>query len=168
MSRLYLKPIFFQNLLQQLQSNDKYSTFLRLLKEGNLTSLLEDETKSYTLLVPNDEHFKEVEEYLSEIQSKEDQMEFLIKSHIIPEVICCAGITQSQWPFVRSIQALSQAHLRLDRDRRPKIQNAGITKCDIIATNGIIHEVNDLIAFQQQRQPAQQDQHNTFRHDFFF
>lgn len=159
--------LLWQNLLQQLQSSEKYSTFLRLINEANLTSLLEDETKSYTLLVPNDETFKEVEEYLSEIESKEDQKEFLIKSHIIPEVMCCAGITQSQWPFVRSVEALSHAHLRLDRDRRPKIQNAGITKCDIMATNGIIHEVNDLIAIQTQRQPAQHDQH-TFRHDFFF
>lgn len=154
-------------MLQLLQSNEDYSTFLRLINEFNLTSLLEDETKNFTLLVPKDEHFKEVEEYLSEMKSNEDQTEFLIKSHIIPEVMCCAGITQSQWPFVRSIQALSHANLRLDRDRRPKIQNAGITKCDIIATNGIIHEVNDLIAIQPQHQPNQQDRH-TFRHDFFF
>lgn len=153
-------------MLQQLESNEKYSTFLQLINDANLTSILEDETKSYTLLVPNNEHFKEVEDYLTEIQSKEDQMEFLIKSHIIPEVMCCAGITQAQWPFVRSVQALSNAHLRLDRDRRPKIQNAGITKCDIMATNGIIHEVNDLIAIQQQRQP--QPDHHSFRHDFFF
>ncbi|XP_063706199.1 transforming growth factor-beta-induced protein ig-h3 isoform X2 [Culicoides brevitarsis] len=156
------------NLLQQLEATEKYSTFLRLVKEANLTSLLEDHTKSYTLLVPKDEHFKEVEEFLSEIESKEDQKEFLIKSHIIPEVMCCAGITQSQWPFVRSIPALSQAHLRLDRDRRPKIQNAGITKCDIIATNGIIHEINDLIAVQKQRPQQPQHDQNPFRHDFFF
>uniref|UniRef100_A0A336KVQ9 CSON015538 protein n=1 Tax=Culicoides sonorensis TaxID=179676 RepID=A0A336KVQ9_CULSO len=156
------------NLLQQLESNEKYSSFLNLIRETNLTSLLEDESKSFTLLVPTDETFKEVEEYLSEIKSNEDQVEFLVKSHIIPEVMCCAGITQSQWPFVRSVEALSHANLRLDRDRRPKIQNAGITKCDNMATNGIIHEVNDLIAIQQQRRPQHEPDHHTFRHDFFF
>lgn len=34
------------------------------------------------------------------------------------------------------------------------IQNAGITKCDIMATNGIIHEINDVINTRQmQRSP---------------
>lgn len=37
------------------------------------------------------------------------------------------------------------------------IQNAGITKCDIMATNGIIHEVNDVINTRQmQRSPVSQ------------
>ena len=39
--------------------------------------------------------------------------------------------------------------LRLNRDRRPKIENAGITKCDIVAKNGIIHEINDIISTSQ-------------------
>lgn len=46
---------------------------------------------------------------------------------------------------------------------RPQIQNAGITKCDIIGTNGIIHEINDVINTKQQQRstgsliPAQND-----------
>lgn len=152
-------------MLQQLESNKKYSEFLRLIREANLTTLLEDESKGMTLLVPSNDLFKEVEEYLSELQDKEGQIEYLIKSHIVPEVLCCAGITQSQWPFVRSVEALSHAHLQLNRDRRPKVQNAGISKCDIMATNGIIHEINDLIAITHRQQ--QPDRHD-FRQDFFF
>lgn len=44
--------------------------------------------------------------------------------------------------------------MRLSRDRRPKIQNAGVTKCDIIAKNGIVHEINDVISTKQQRRTA--------------
>lgn len=61
------------------------------------------------------------------------------------DVLCCAGIVPSEWPFVRLVKTINDVDLKLNRDRRPKIQNAGVTKCDIIAKNGIIHEINDVI-----------------------
>lgn len=67
------------------------------------------------------------------------------------DVLCCAGIVPSEWPFVRLVKTINDIDLRLSRDRRPKIQNAGVTKCDILAKNGIIHEINDVINTKQQR-----------------
>lgn len=70
------------------------------------------------------------------------------------DALCCAGIVPSEWPFVRLVKTINDIDLRLNRDHRPKIQNAGVTKCDIIATNGIIHEINDVINTKQiQRSP---------------
>lgn len=75
--------------------------------------------------------------------------------YIYSDSLCCAGIVQSQWPFVRLVKTVNDVDLKLNRDRRPKIQNAGVTKCDIIATNGIIHEINDVINTKQmQRTPV--------------
>lgn len=72
------------------------------------------------------------------------------------DVLCCAGIVPSEWPFVRLVKTINDVDLRLNRDRRPKIQNAGVTKCDIITKNGIIHEINDVINPKQlQRTPIQ-------------
>lgn len=72
------------------------------------------------------------------------------------DVLCCAGIVKSDWPFVRLVKTINDVDLKLNRDRRPKIQNAGVTKCDIIATNGVIHEINDVINPKQlQRTPIQ-------------
>lgn len=68
---------------------------------------------------------------------------------LISDVLCCAGIVQTQWPFVRVVKTINDYELRISRDRRPKIQNAGITKCDIIAKNGVILEVNDVINVRQ-------------------
>lgn len=71
-------------------------------------------------------------------------------------MLCCAGIVPSEWPFVRLVKTINDVDLRLNRDRRPKIQNAGVTRCDIMAKNGIIHEINDVInPKQQQRTPVQ-------------
>lgn len=69
--------------------------------------------------------------------------------------MCCAGIVQSHWPFIRLVKTINDINLKVNRNRRPMIQNAGITKCDIMATNGIIHEVNDVINTRQmQRSPV--------------
>jgi len=134
------------NLLEMLRSNEKYSSFLKLIEDHDLTSLLEDPKENLTLLIPKNEVFQEVDDFFAEMSSSKQKAEQFVKTHILPEVLCCAGISQSQWPFVRTVQAMSNVDLRLDRDRRPKVQNAGITKCDIVATNGIIHEINDIIA----------------------
>lgn len=75
------------------------------------------------------------------------------------DVLCCAGIVPSEWPFVRMVKTINDVDLKLNRDRRPKIQNAGVTKCDIIASNGIIHEINDVInAKQMLRSPPHRDE----------
>ncbi|XP_013102192.2 transforming growth factor-beta-induced protein ig-h3 [Stomoxys calcitrans] len=148
------------NLLQVLESNPNYSKFLDLVRMANLTDLLANAEEDYTLLVPKNDVFEELEDSLPKEQS---ELESLIKTHIVNDVVCCAGIIPTNWPFVRSIESLNGHHLRITRDRRPKIQNAGITKCDGIATNGIIHEINDVIvpnSRKQQLQPQQQQQHH--------
>lgn len=70
---------------------------------------------------------------------------------VFTDVLCCAGIVQSEWPFVRLVKTINDYELKLARDRRPKIQNAGVTKCDIIAENGLILEVNDVISVRKQK-----------------
>lgn len=143
------------NLLQMLESNPNYSKFLDLVRMANLTDLLANAESDYTLLVPKNDVFEELEESLTKDQS---ELENLIKTHIVNDVVCCAGIIPTNWPFVRSIESLNGHHLRITRDRRPKIQNAGVTKCDNVATNGIIHEVNDVI-IPSNRQQQQQQHH---------
>lgn len=52
---------------------------------------------------------------------------------------------------MRLVTTLNGHELNLSRDRRPKIQNAGITKCDIIARNGLILEVNEFISLKKNK-----------------
>ena len=155
------------NLLELLQNNSQYSQFLKLLNKVNLTSLLEEDSDDgYTLFVPRNEVFDEVDDWLKE--KSQAELEELVKNHIVPDVLCCAGITRSEWPFTRTIQALSKNQLALNRDRRPKVQNAGITKCDQIGTNGIIHEINDVINVAPRRELSGNNFYSLFSRPFFF
>lgn len=67
------------------------------------------------------------------------------------DVLCCTGFVHSEWPFIRTIQTINGKSLRIDRNRRPMIGNAGVTKCDVLATNGVVHEVNDVIIIKESR-----------------
>ncbi|XP_062126522.1 transforming growth factor-beta-induced protein ig-h3 isoform X2 [Drosophila sulfurigaster albostrigata] len=146
------------NLLKSLEANPNYSKFLELVRKANLTHLLANESDSFTLLVPKNDVFDELSESNESKASTQSQaeLEAQVKTHIVNDVVCCAGIIPTNWPFVRSIESISGQHLRITRDRRPKIENAGVTKCDVIATNGILHEINDVIVprpSQQHRRP---------------
>ncbi|XP_023159048.1 transforming growth factor-beta-induced protein ig-h3 [Ceratitis capitata] len=159
------------NLLQLLESNPMYSKFLELVRAANLTTILSNADDSYTLLVPKNDVFEEVADWETTLTKDKSELENLIKTHIVNDVVCCAGIIPTNWPFVRSIEALNGAHLRITRDRRPKIENAGVTKCDAIATNGIVHEINDILIPQRRQhrpqQPSYQPHLDTFG-DLFF
>lgn len=156
------------SVLEMLQNNSQYSQFLKLVTHANLTSLLEEDSdEGLTLFVPRNEVFDEVEDWMKEKSKAE--LEELIKNHIVPDVLCCAGIVRSEWPYTRSIQSLSKRQLVLNRDRRPKVQNAGVTKCDQIGTNGIIHEINDVIHVAPRREPTGNNFYtNLFSRPFFF
>lgn len=136
-----------------------YSKFLELVRAANLTSILANASDSYTLLVPKNDVFEEVADWETTLTKDKAELQNLIKTHIVNDVVCCAGIIPTNWPFVRSIESLNGANLRITRERRPKIENAGVTKCDALATNGIVHEINDIIVpqrRQQQQRPQQQ------------
>ncbi|KAH8265553.1 hypothetical protein KR038_010486, partial [Drosophila bunnanda] len=137
------------NMLKLLEANPNYSKFLELVRKANLTQLLSNDSRSFTLLVPKNDVFEELTE--STEGSKPADPMSLVKTHIVEDVVCCAGIIPTNWPFVRSIESISGQHLRITRDRRPKIENAGVTKCDVVATNGILHEINDIIVVRPPR-----------------
>lgn len=148
------------SLLGALEANDNYSMFLRLIKKSNLTQMLEEANQNLTMLVPTNDIFTELREFYDELLENRNKLEHFVRLHILDDVLCCAGIVQTQWPFVRVVKTINDYELKISRDRRPKIQNAGITKCDIIAKNGIILEVNDVV--NAKRKESQIEDFNTF------
>lgn len=59
--------------------------FANLIEKANLSSLLENDNRSLTILVPKNDVFTEVKEYYEELMndSNSKKLEGLIKSHII-------------------------------------------------------------------------------------
>uniref|UniRef100_A0A6B2EGS4 Putative transforming growth factor-beta-induced protein ig-h3 isoform x2 n=1 Tax=Phlebotomus kandelakii TaxID=1109342 RepID=A0A6B2EGS4_9DIPT len=144
-----------KSLLEILDSTEKYSMWRDFVRAANLTSLLEDVEHDYTLMVPTNDVFREQKEWYEEKLTKPEEAEMIVKNHMLSDVLCCAGIVPSDWPFVRTIESLSGRPLRIDRGRRPVVANAGVTKCDVVAKNGVLHEINDvIIPKERQRTPV--------------
>ncbi|XP_058821711.1 transforming growth factor-beta-induced protein ig-h3 isoform X2 [Topomyia yanbarensis] len=139
------------NVFETLKSNPEYSMFVAMIEKANLTELLSAMNESFTVFVPKNDVFLEVKEWYDETSDNMEELDNAIRSHIVPSVICCAGIVQSDWPFIRTTETINHQRLKLNRSRRPQVQNAGVTKCDIIAKNGIIHEINDVISTQKRQ-----------------
>ncbi|XP_055848484.1 transforming growth factor-beta-induced protein ig-h3 [Episyrphus balteatus] len=154
------------NLYKIMESNPQYSKFLEAVKIANLTELLMDDSGSYTVFMPNNEVFREFD---INVASNKSVAERFVKEHVVNDIVCCTGITPTNWPFVRTIEALSGSNLRINRDRRPKVENAMIMKCDVLATNGIIHEINDVILSKQVQAPVpvNKNKYNILRDVFF-
>lgn len=74
-----------RNIMEALKANEQYSMFVELLETANLTSLLENENGSMTVLVPKNDVFTEVKDYFEELSNDNNKrkLENLIKSHII-------------------------------------------------------------------------------------
>lgn len=73
-----------KSLLEVLEGTEKYSKFLGLIREANLTELIADAEMDYTLLVPTDDVFGEQEDWYHQLQQDSSQLERIIKSHILP------------------------------------------------------------------------------------
>lgn len=73
-----------KSLIEVLESTKKYSKFLKLIRDANLTDLISESEKEYTLLVPSDEVFAEQEEWYQQLLNDSDNLERIIKSHILP------------------------------------------------------------------------------------
>lgn len=73
-----------KSLLALLEDTPKYSKFLNLLREANLTEVIGG-TQEYTVLVPTDDVFAEQEEWYTNLLSEDkDKLERIVKSHILP------------------------------------------------------------------------------------
>merc|ERR1719237_1457529 len=126
--KLLVPPV--GNLFQMLSNNPAYSRFLDLVKAANLSESVN--LPARTLIVPRNQAF-----------AKET-----VERHLLKEVLCCAGIHRNNILFntsrkrtvsdqLVSVRRSASGHLYADK--------AEITKCDMVSTNGVAHQVDALL-----------------------
>jgi len=136
------------DILQVLKSTGKYAKFQELIEFSGLKNELANRT-DVTLLAPTDEAFEQLgTEQFEKLFGDQEHAAETVKGHLLPEVLCCAGITRNH-PFLNTrkkrtsggniinMRRSSSGHLYADR--------ASLTKCDMMATNGVVHQVDSVI-----------------------
>ncbi|XP_069126730.1 transforming growth factor-beta-induced protein ig-h3-like isoform X1 [Argopecten irradians] len=124
-------------------SKDPNLSYLKTaLGRTALSSLLREEGQ-FTIYAPTDAAFRKLESgVLNRLLNQTSCLKKVLKNHILPNVIC-SGAVQGR----SRTKTLLNSHLYLTRDEDDKIfvQDHQVVASDIMATNGVIHLVDQVL-----------------------
>lgn len=70
---------------------------------------------------------------------------------IISEVLCCSGVGPHTWGFNSFIPTLGNQKVEVGRTgSQVRVNRAVVTSCDNLATNGVLHTINKVLAPRKQ------------------
>lgn len=135
-----LKPVT-ETLLDLIQKNPELSTLKTALGSSNLGASLREDGQ-YTLFAPTDTAFKNHKDLLMKIMANPSCMDNVLKNHLLPNVVCSSVIQgDAQTPNILN------KHTKLIRDENDKlyVDGAQIVTSDVMATNGVLHIIDDVL-----------------------
>jgi len=129
------------SILDTLQSDSQFSLFLAALEAHGFA---EDLAKpgSLTVFAPTNEAMERLDEETRAKLAGGSCGKSILRSHILVQVIC-TGAVQGQV----SVPSVGDRQVRMERDGRGQVTVEGVPMIfsDKVATNGVIHVVDDII-----------------------
>jgi uncharacterized surface protein with fasciclin (FAS1) repeats len=135
------------SLLETLKTQNDFTIFTRLLQESELVDTIEGEV-SYTIFVPTDAAFYKLpRDKLTKILTDKQESAKILKLYIVKDTICCGGISPNIWFMTKLASALNGRHVPIYRDTKGQVNfgSAKVSVCDLTASNGVVHAIDELI-----------------------
>merc|ERR1712244_136339 len=96
---------------------------------------------------------------VAKLSEDQDFAKMVVKKHLLKEVLCCSGIQRNNLLFnnsrkrsssgdVVAVRRSNSGHLYADKSE--------ISKCDMMATNGVVHQVESLLTTSAETSTAQE------------
>ncbi|XP_052256399.1 transforming growth factor-beta-induced protein ig-h3-like [Dreissena polymorpha] len=130
------------SILDLVKKNPELSFLKTVLGSSPMAATLREPGR-YTLLAPTDAAFKKHVELLTRILGDDKKcMENVLQNHLLPNVICSSvieGCAQTKNSLGRALQVTR------DQDNKLYVEGAQIIVTDIMATNGVIHVIDDIL-----------------------
>jgi len=125
-----------------LGADQQFKTFVSALEVNNLNEMLAKEGH-FTVFAPTDEAFNKLDEVTKEkVLGNGGCAKDIIQSHIIPNIIC-SGIIENK---VKVSNILGHTmFMHRDEDGNILIDGVKLMMKDKMATNGVIHVIEDVI-----------------------
>uniref|UniRef100_A0A0K2U317 Midline fasciclinlike [Tribolium castaneum] n=1 Tax=Lepeophtheirus salmonis TaxID=72036 RepID=A0A0K2U317_LEPSM len=136
----------FGSIQEILKSEDKYSKFSELAEESGLDM----SNEQYTLLLPTNSAFESLsEEVMAKINSNRTYwVPKIVEKHILSDSYCCASIAPRNI-FIDTSGKRTMSNeivsLRKSVGGRYFANDAEISTCDVVATNGVIHTIDRVL-----------------------
>jgi len=129
-----------------LAANRSFSIMTQLLKMTKLDEILSSEGPFTVLAAPDVAFYQIAEEMFAEIMDNPVKAAEIMKQHIVPEHICCAGF-RGDWFSTNRRKTLDGFWMPLQRHLDGSISagEASVNDCDQLANNGVIHVVDKVI-----------------------
>ena len=117
-----------------------FSTLLAAVKQAGLVDALKGEGP-YTLFAPTDEAFAKIPQAkLKALLNDKAALTSVLTYHVVP-----ANVTSDQVVNLSSAKTLQGQSIAIDASNGVKVNNANVIKTDILASNGIIHVIDEVI-----------------------
>ena len=129
-------------ILQQMERNKMLGTFMRLIYENSLTEMLLNISSNYTVFAPDNAAIALFNDTF--LQFVGEEQEALLLYHLIPGTLSSSKLRQlspSQLTTLDGKGALNLTSLNGEL----RINGVLLTQNDSLATNGLIHEVSQML-----------------------
>lgn len=131
-----------QNIVQVASSNPQFSTLVSLVKEAGLVDALSAKGP-FTVFAPTNAAFKKVPaDTLAAFKANPDQLKAVLTYHVLPKQVLAPQITK--YYAVRSLEG-SGIKVRTKKGVVRLNNNAVVTKANVMASNGVIHVINNVL-----------------------
>jgi uncharacterized surface protein with fasciclin (FAS1) repeats len=132
-----------QNIVQIAASNPQFSTLVSLVKEAGLVKTLSGKGP-FTVLAPTNAAFKKVPAAtLAALKADPDKLRAVLTYHVIPGKVPASKVVTLNGKSVKTVEG-STVKITV-KGKAVKVNNATVTKTDIMATNGVIHVINGVL-----------------------
>jgi len=123
--------------------NKDLSTLVAALKAGGLVDTLSGKGP-FTVFAPTDEAFKALDEGLVAallLPANKDKLVEVLKYHVANGKVLSSELKNGE-----QIETLEKQNITVDiKDKTVKINNATVTKADVVAVNGVIHLIDAVL-----------------------
>ncbi|MEA5620612.1 fasciclin domain-containing protein [Cronbergia sp. UHCC 0137] len=135
-------PTASQNVVELAISNGSFTTLVAALKAAGLVDVLQG-SGPFTIFAPTDAAFKKLPQDAVQELLKPENKEVLVKVltyHVVPGKVLSTALTSGQ---VTSLQG-DPITLKVD-GKSVMVNDANVTQADILGSNGVIHQIDNLI-----------------------
>jgi len=141
---------FAKNVLQAADEAGTFSIFLKAVKTTGMTDVLSGEGP-FTILAPTDDAFmklpKKVFKTLFDAESPESKakLKSVIKNHVVEGTVVSTDVAGRR----RAMLTMTGSMLTVSGARGFTVENAKVTRPDILADNGVVHVVDAVLLPKQ-------------------
>jgi len=136
------KPVISNNVVQRLQQEGNFKTFLRALQITGVQAALETNKGPYTIFAPTDRAFSSLSaSTYKQLFENKSRLRNIVRYHIVPKRIQASSLKYD------ALKTLTGDFLMTNINKNQQVSVAGavMTKSDMNCRNGIVHAIDTVV-----------------------